>query len=186
MPLSIVELEMRSRICKIDHEDKSLKAYFKYQVWMQILASEFSKIQCLQLPHFVPILKFVALNFWYLPKTRWTHDALTRSGPPHVFHVLLYTQVVVFQNMLLLLEGFVSVLMWDWASQIKGWSLDLSTCEKYVSDVLQRTVCLHWDCPQGPWDPELCFHVSVIPWQKGPFFYQDCFNYCKNHAFKSS
>lgn len=44
MPPSIVELEMRSRIRKIYHEDKSLKGGFKNQVWMQILASEFSKI----------------------------------------------------------------------------------------------------------------------------------------------
>lgn len=47
MPLSIVELEMRSRIHKIYHDDKSLKGYFKNEIWMQILALEFSKIECL-------------------------------------------------------------------------------------------------------------------------------------------
>lgn len=44
MPLSIVELEMRWRIHKIYHEDKSLEGYFKNEIWMQILAVEFSKV----------------------------------------------------------------------------------------------------------------------------------------------
>lgn len=44
MPLSIVELEMRWRIHKIYYEDRSLKGYFKNEVWMQILALEPSKV----------------------------------------------------------------------------------------------------------------------------------------------
>lgn len=46
----------------------------------------------------------------------------------------------LWYHVLLLLEGFGSILTWDWASQIKEWSLDLSACEKYLSDVLQRSL----------------------------------------------
>lgn len=108
----------------------------------------------------------MALNFWYLPKTqdrtRWTHNALTGSGPSHVF---LCTQVVTFKNVVLLLDGFGSVLIWDWASQIKGWILDLSTCEKYLSDVLQRplSVCTEIVCNS----PEIQNFASMCLWCHG-------------------
>lgn len=110
----------------------------------------------------------MALNLWCLPKTRggtgWTHDAPTRSGPPHVF---LYTQVVVFQSMLLLLEGFGSVLMWDWASQIKGWGLDLSRCEKYLGVVLQRPLSVGSEIVYN--GPETQNFVSMCHGKSGYF-----------------
>lgn len=90
-----------------------------------------------------------ALNFWYLPRTRdrarWTHDGLTRSGPPCLFHGLThrlwYSKICccfcwfLAVSREISLESFGSDLVWDWAPQIKGQSLHLSTHEKYSSEI---------------------------------------------------
>lgn len=127
----------------------------------------------------------MALNFCSLPKTwgrtRWTHDTLTRSYPPHVFLCIQVVVSCVVASGRFWVYPDVGLSFTD-----QGMKFGSQCMWKIFEWCLAEITSVCTEIVYNSHEIHNFASISLMPWQKWLFFCQDYFNYCKNLVFESS